>query len=61
MEVGGLQQDKKFLEKAMEATKARNEEVEQKLQVSQDINLHTDRKPQNEKNKFCDVFLLGTT
>ena len=53
MEVGGLQQDKKFLEKAMEATKARNEEVEQLMQklqvspdinpVSPDINLHTDK------------------
>ena len=38
MDVGGLHRDKKFMEKAMEATKARNEEVEllaQKLQVSQ--------------------------
>ena len=37
----------------MEATKARNEEVEllsQKLQVSWNINLHTDRKPQSELN-----------
>jgi len=37
----------------MEATKARNEEVEplsQILQVSQGIDLHTDRKPQSELN-----------
>jgi len=40
--VVALHQDKKFLEKSMETTKARNEELEslaQNLQVSQGINL----------------------
>jgi len=52
MDVGVLNRDKKLLEKSMEATKAKNEEVEllsQKLQVSQGINLHTDRKLQPEE------------
>ena len=51
--MGALCRDKKFLEKSLEATKARNEEVEplsQILQVSQGIDLHTDRKPQSELN-----------
>ena len=48
MDVGGLHRDKKFMEKSMEAIKARNEKLEplaQKLQVSQDITLRTERRP----------------
>ena len=46
----------------MEATKARNEEVEplsQNLQVSQGINLHTDRKPQSEEELNSVIQLKG--
>ena len=47
MDVGVLHRDKKFMEKLMETTKARKEELESlshKLQVSQGINLHTSAK-----------------
>jgi len=50
MDVGVLHRNKRFMEKSVEATKARNEELESlshKLKVSQGINLHTDRKPQS--------------
>jgi len=46
----------------MEATKARNEEVEplsQRLQVSQGINLHTDRKPLSEVELNSVIQLKG--
>jgi len=57
-----LNRDKKFLEKSIEATKARNEEVEpqaQRLQVSQGINLHTDRKSQSEEELNSVIQLKG--
>ena len=60
--MGALNRDKKLLESSFKATKARCEEIEllsQRLQVSQRINVHTDRKPQSEVELNSVIQLKG--